>query len=115
VVAIPFPVNTSPGTREQDGAGRLINIFPEIRQNQQGMVWRRVPGTVTFTNIYPASPSGPVMTVTATFISTNPQGAAAMTGSGTAAFVSSIVTGVAAATGTGEAAFVGASIFGGST
>lgn len=54
MVAIVFPVMTSPGNRPQDGAGRLINCFPEVRQNGQGMVWRRVPGTVTFTNTYPA-------------------------------------------------------------
>jgi hypothetical protein len=53
VVAIKWPVNTAPGLRAQDGAGRLINCFPERRQNDQGLVWRRVPGTVFFTNTYP--------------------------------------------------------------
>lgn len=106
MVAIQFPVNTSPGNRAQDGAGRLINVFPEIRQNGQGMVWRRVPGTTTFTNTYPtvAAMTG---TVTASFVSTNRQGAAAMTGTGTATFVSNITEGVLAATGTGTSTFVG--------
>lgn len=55
MVAIDWPINTSPGVRPQDGAGRLINCFPEARQNGQGVVWRRAPGATVFTVIYPAA------------------------------------------------------------
>jgi hypothetical protein len=65
VVEIKWPVNTAPGLRAQDGAGRLINCFPEQRQNDQGLVWRRVPGTVFFTDTYPADA---VMTGTITVL-----------------------------------------------
>jgi hypothetical protein len=63
VVAITWPLNTAPGKSAQDGAGRLINVFPEQRQNGQGTVWRRAPGATKFTDIYP---SVPAMTGTAT-------------------------------------------------
>lgn len=53
MVAIQWPLNTAPGKNAQDGAGRLINVFPEQRQNGQGIVWRRAPGATSFTNTYP--------------------------------------------------------------
>ena len=91
MVAIAFPINTAPGLRPQDGAGRLINVYTEPRANGQGVVWRRAPGATVFTTVYPAT--------------------ASMTGTGTAAFVGDwlggINGGVAAMTGTGTAAFVG--------
>jgi hypothetical protein len=86
VVAIKWPVNTAPGLRAQDGAGRLINCFPEQRQNDQGLVWRRVPGTVFFTNTYPAN-AAMTGAITATFVGRNTQGRLAATGTGTALFV----------------------------
>jgi hypothetical protein len=67
VVAIQWPINTAPGLRTQDGAGRLINVYPETRENGVGTVWRRAPGAEAFTTIYP--------------------GTAAITGTGTATFV----------------------------
>jgi hypothetical protein len=65
VVAITFPTNTAPGKSAQDGAGRLINVFPEERQNGQGLVWRRVPGAIVVTTIYPSTA---VMTGTGTVL-----------------------------------------------
>jgi hypothetical protein len=44
MVAIPFPVSTSPGQRPQEGAGRLINAYAEPRGNDLGPVWHRAPG-----------------------------------------------------------------------
>ena len=67
MVNITWPINTAPGLRAQDGAGRLINVFPEERMNGQGVVWRRAPGTTVFTTIYPST--------------------ASMTGTGSAVFV----------------------------
>lgn len=55
MVSIPFPLNTAPGNLVQDGAGRLINVYAEPRQNDQGVVWRRAPGATTFTTIYPTT------------------------------------------------------------
>lgn len=88
---IQWPINTAPGLRPQDGAGRLINVYPEVRQNGAGTVWRRAPGATFFTSISAST--------------------AAMTGTGTAAFVGDwlggINGGVGAFTGTGTASFVG--------
>jgi hypothetical protein len=69
MVSIAWPINTAPGKNAQDGAGRLINVFPEVRQNGQGLVWRRAPGATVFTTIYPSTASMPV-TVTAAFVGT---------------------------------------------
>jgi hypothetical protein len=88
VVAITWPVNTAPGKSAQDGAGRLINVFPEERQNGQGTVWRRVPGATKFTTIY-ASTAAMTGTATVLFIGRNTQGQGALTGTITAAFVGS--------------------------
>jgi hypothetical protein len=86
VVAITWPTNTAPGKSAQDGAGRLINVFPEERQNGQGLVWRRVPGAIVVTTIYPttASMTG---TATVTWGGQGGQGVLAATGTGTATFV----------------------------
>jgi hypothetical protein len=88
VVAIAWPINTAPGKNAQDGAGRLINVFPEERQNGQGAVWRRAPGATVFTTVYPTTAA---MTGTATveFGGVNPQGVIAFTGTGTVTFVGS--------------------------
>jgi hypothetical protein len=88
VVAIQWPLNTAPGKSAQDGAGRLINVFPEDRQNGQGMVWRRVPGAIKFTTIYP-QPASMTGTVTVTFVGVNRQAAVPFTGTITALFVGS--------------------------
>jgi hypothetical protein len=69
VVAITWPINTAPGLKPQDGAGRLINVFPEVRQNGQGLVWRRAPGATVFTTIYPSTASMPG-TATVAFVGT---------------------------------------------
>jgi hypothetical protein len=65
MVNIAWPINTAPGKNAQDGAGRLINVFPEMRQNGQGVVWRRAPGATVFTTIYPSTAS---MTGTASVV-----------------------------------------------
>jgi hypothetical protein len=44
MVAIPFPVSTSPGQKAQEGAGRLINCYAEPRGGDIGPVWHRAPG-----------------------------------------------------------------------
>jgi hypothetical protein len=86
VVAITWPTNTAPGKSAQDGAGRLINVFPEERQNGQGLVWRRVPGAIVVTTIYPTTAS---MTGTARVGGggVGGQGLLAATGTGTVTFV----------------------------
>jgi hypothetical protein len=43
MVAIPFPVTTSPGQKPQESAGRLINCYAEPR-GEIGPVWHRAPG-----------------------------------------------------------------------
>lgn len=44
MVAIPFPVSTSPGQKPAEGAGRLINCYAEPRGGDIGPVWHRAPG-----------------------------------------------------------------------
>jgi hypothetical protein len=44
MVAIPWPVSTSPGQKPQEGAGRLINCYAEPRGSNIGPVWHRAPG-----------------------------------------------------------------------
>lgn len=44
MVAIPWPVSTSPGQKPQEGAGRLINAYAEPRGGNIGPVWHRAPG-----------------------------------------------------------------------
>lgn len=48
MVAIPFPISTSPGQKPQEGAGRLVNVFAEPRGEGLGPVWHRAPGSITF-------------------------------------------------------------------
>jgi hypothetical protein len=43
MVAIPFPLSTSPGQRPQEGMGRLINAYVEARGDGHS-VWHRAPG-----------------------------------------------------------------------
>jgi hypothetical protein len=91
VVAITWPTNTAPGKNAQDGSGRLINVFPEQRQNGQGLVYRRVPGLTWFTSTY-ASTAAMTGTGTVTLVGawTGPSGGVgAFTGSGAATFVGS--------------------------
>lgn len=44
MVAIPFPLSTSPGQRPQEGAGRLVNAYADQRGESAGIVWHRAPG-----------------------------------------------------------------------
>lgn len=48
MVAIPFPLSSSPGGRPQEGAGRLVNVYAEPRGEDLGPVWRRAPGLGVF-------------------------------------------------------------------
>jgi hypothetical protein len=48
MVAIPWPTSTSPGSRPQEGAGRLINAFVVPRGENIGGVYHRVPGVLAF-------------------------------------------------------------------
>ena len=88
---INWPLNTAPGLRPQDGAGRLINVYAEPRPNGVGTVWRRVPGTITFTNTYPASIAF-TGTATVSWVGVNTQGALSATGTGTATIVAVPIT-----------------------
>ena len=45
---IPWPYTSAPGEDQQEGGGRLINVFAEQRGDQQVVVWRRVPGATGF-------------------------------------------------------------------
>jgi hypothetical protein len=45
---VAWPLTHHPGERPQEGTGRLINVFAEPRGNEQGAVWRRVPGVAVF-------------------------------------------------------------------
>ncbi len=49
-VDIPFPTSTSPGTREQEAGGRIINGYVEPLQPgaPTGIVYRRAPGLAAF-------------------------------------------------------------------
>lgn len=67
MVQIVWPTNTAPGLRAQDGAGRLINVYVEPRMNDQGQVWRRAPGAIVVTTIYPSTLAA-TGTVTASFV-----------------------------------------------
>ena len=48
MVAVPWPISSSPGLKPQEGAGRLINVFAEPRGEDTGPVWRRAPGASVF-------------------------------------------------------------------
>jgi hypothetical protein len=45
---VAWPLTNHPGEKPQEGTGRLINVFAEPRGNEQGAVWRRVPGVGVF-------------------------------------------------------------------
>lgn len=49
-VAIPFPLNNQPGARGQEGAGRMVNCYPEALGSTapSKLVYRRAPGLVNF-------------------------------------------------------------------
>ena len=47
-VAVPWPITNAPGQQPQEGSGRLINIHPDTRENDAGLVWRRAPGAKVF-------------------------------------------------------------------
>lgn len=46
MVAIPWPLSTSPGSRPQEGAGRLINAYAVPRGEGVGPVFHRAPGAI---------------------------------------------------------------------
>lgn len=48
MITVPWPIITSPGVQPQEGEGRLINVFPEPRDDGSGYIWRRVPGATVF-------------------------------------------------------------------
>lgn len=48
MVDIPWPKSTNPGSKPQEGAGRLINVFAEPRGESLGPVWHRAPGAAVF-------------------------------------------------------------------
>lgn len=50
MVAIPFPLSTSPGEYPQEGAGRLINAYavPNGKDALSEATWKRVPGLTRF-------------------------------------------------------------------
>jgi hypothetical protein len=48
MISVPWPVITSPGVQPQEGEGRLINVFPEPRDDGSGYIYRRVPGAKIF-------------------------------------------------------------------
>jgi len=50
MVAIPFPLSTSPGHRAQEAAGRIVNGYAEPIQGvpQRQAIWRRMAGLKTF-------------------------------------------------------------------
>lgn len=48
MVAVPFPLSSSPGERPQESAGRLLNCYAEPRGEGRGPIWRRAPGLKLF-------------------------------------------------------------------
>jgi hypothetical protein len=48
---VSWPLTNHPGEKPQEGSGRLINVFAEPRGNEQGAVWRRVPGVAVFARV----------------------------------------------------------------
>lgn len=47
MVDVPWPIDTNPGLKPQEGTGRLINVFAE-KKGDERPVWRRAPGAVVF-------------------------------------------------------------------
>ena len=64
MVQIPWPMTGAPGDDDSEGGGRLINVFAERRADNQGVVWRRVPGLSAFAR----APSFGTWTGSATFL-----------------------------------------------
>lgn len=58
MVAIPFPLSSSPGARAQEGAGRLVNVYSEPRGEGLGPIWRRAPGLKAFGTTAHSGPRG---------------------------------------------------------
>lgn len=50
MVAVPFPLSSSPGRRQQESSGRLINCYAEPlpKGSRWEAAYRRVPGSVLF-------------------------------------------------------------------
>jgi len=48
MVAIRWPLSTSPGERPQESAGRIVNAYAEPRGEDLGPIWRRAPGLLPF-------------------------------------------------------------------
>lgn len=44
---VPWPISTNPGEKQQEGTGRLINVFAEPRADGT-VVWHRAPGAKVF-------------------------------------------------------------------
>src|ERR671912_295661 len=49
MVAIPFPQSSSPGRRDGEGAGRLINAYYDEEAGRP--YWRRTPGMTAFATL----------------------------------------------------------------
>lgn len=47
MVNIPWPLDTNPGQKPQEGTGRLINVYPEARGDGSA-VYHRAPGATVF-------------------------------------------------------------------
>lgn len=82
MVQIPWPMTGAPGDDDSEGGGRLINVFAERRADNQGVVWRRVPGLTSFAR----SPSGGTWTGAATFLAVSSVVEAAGQWTGTSSF-----------------------------
>lgn len=46
--AVEWPLSNAPGDRQQEGSGKLVNVFAEPRGNGLGAVWKRTPGASVF-------------------------------------------------------------------
>lgn len=51
MLSVPWPITTSPGEEPQEGSGRLVNVYPDVRPNNAGTVWRRAPGAKVFARV----------------------------------------------------------------
>ncbi len=63
MVAIPFPLNSAPGTVPHEGAGRLINAYWEPLQPgaRAERVWRRAPGLRAWATTTKSGPRGSLL------------------------------------------------------
>jgi hypothetical protein len=48
MIPIQWAISSFPGQKQQEGSGRLVNVFAEPRGSDLGPVWRRVPGARVF-------------------------------------------------------------------